>query len=58
MARTKTHYTFEPINVGRYVIWSLFAGPANATVRLDARGAAAGTPAAAFLFWFRSPVRT
>jgi branched-chain amino acid transport system permease protein len=25
MARSKTHYSFEPINVGRYVIWSLFA---------------------------------
>jgi ABC-type branched-chain amino acid transport system, permease component len=25
MARTKTHYSFAPINVGRYVVWSLFA---------------------------------
>lgn len=25
MGRTKTHYVFKPLNVARYVIWSLFA---------------------------------
>jgi branched-chain amino acid transport system permease protein len=25
MATTKTHYSFKPLDVGRYVIWSLFA---------------------------------
>ncbi|HZY18531.1 MAG TPA: branched-chain amino acid ABC transporter permease [Ramlibacter sp.] len=25
MATTKTHYSFTPLNIGRYVIWSLFA---------------------------------
>ncbi|HEY8360534.1 MAG TPA: branched-chain amino acid ABC transporter permease, partial [Ramlibacter sp.] len=25
MGRTKTHYTFKPLNVARYAIWSLFA---------------------------------
>ena len=25
MARTRTHYSFKPLNIGRYVIWSLFA---------------------------------
>jgi branched-chain amino acid transport system permease protein len=25
MARTKTHYSFKPLNVARYAIWSLFA---------------------------------
>jgi branched-chain amino acid transport system permease protein len=25
MARSKTHYSFKPLNVGRYVIWTVFA---------------------------------
>jgi branched-chain amino acid transport system permease protein len=25
MARTKTHYSFKPLNVARYLVWSLFA---------------------------------